>query len=170
MRIDKAIEASMAMKDTDWARHANPWSVYSRIPTLALFALAVWSRVWIGWWALLPVAAVVAWTLWNPRAFPPPASTRNWASKVTFGERVWLKRKETPIPRPPWRGGPSGCRSPAGSRCCPQSTDSSSSTRQPLHWARSWPRWLKLWFCDRMVWLYEDMIAEHAEHRAWLAP
>jgi hypothetical protein len=26
----------------------------------------------------------------------------------------------------------------------------------------------KLWFCDRMVWLYEDMSREHADYRAWL--
>ncbi len=45
-----------------WMRHANPASVWTRFAALPLLALALWSRVWIGWWALLPVAAALAWT------------------------------------------------------------------------------------------------------------
>ena len=26
----------------------------------------------------------------------------------------------------------------------------------------------KLWFLDRMVWLYEDMVEQHDQYRAWL--
>ncbi|MCP2204036.1 hypothetical protein LX90_007765 [Lentzea flava] len=33
--------------------------------------LAIWSRDWIGWWCLLPVAVVVVWLFVNPSAFPP---------------------------------------------------------------------------------------------------
>ena len=70
----------------------------SRFTVLPLFALAVWSRVWIGWWAVLVVALVCVWAWWNPRAFPPPSSTDTWAAKGTFGERVFLNRKALPIP------------------------------------------------------------------------
>lgn len=51
-RMRKAFSISrrlMSMDDTSWGRHANPWSVYSRMTLLPLFALAVWSRVWIDW-------------------------------------------------------------------------------------------------------------------------
>jgi hypothetical protein len=80
----------MAMTDATWDRHANPWSGWSRISILPLLALAVWSRVWLGWWALIPVAAVLLWAWVNPRLFPPPASVDNWMSKGVLGERIWL--------------------------------------------------------------------------------
>ncbi|WNN88974.1 hypothetical protein P0S91_22390 [Gloeocapsopsis dulcis] len=34
----------------------------------------------------------------NPRIFPPPASTNNWAAKAVLGERVWLNRDKIPVP------------------------------------------------------------------------
>lgn len=58
----KTSERLMGMTDETWARHANPWSVYTRFSILPLFALAVWSRAWIGWGALIAVTAVVFWT------------------------------------------------------------------------------------------------------------
>ncbi|NOR31028.1 MAG: hypothetical protein GQ539_08020 [Sulfitobacter sp.] len=84
----------MAMNDTVWARHANPWSGWSRVSVLPLLVLAAWSRIWIEWWTLIPVAAVLLWALLNPRVFPPPASIDNWMSKGVLGERLWISRSE----------------------------------------------------------------------------
>jgi hypothetical protein len=81
-----------------WRRHANPWSVYTRIPIPPLVVAAIWSRVWIGWWSLLPVAVVLVWTAVNPRVFPAPRSFDSWASHSVLGETVWARRKETPVP------------------------------------------------------------------------
>jgi hypothetical protein len=67
------------LSDETWMRHANPWSVWTRYAAFPLLVLAIWSRVWLGWGALVAVAIIIAWLIWNPRAFPPPASTRNWA-------------------------------------------------------------------------------------------
>ncbi len=114
--------AAMAMKDATWERHANPWSVWTRVPLLALFALAVYFRGPLGAW-LWPVLGLLAlWAIVNPRAFPPPASTDNWASKGVFGERVWLNRAKIgadPAPSPRagrsacrWRALPASCRWP----------------------------------------------------------
>ncbi|UYQ73514.1 hypothetical protein OF122_07095 [Pelagibacterium flavum] len=86
------LERLMAMSATDWARHANPWSGWSRTSILPLLAIAGWSRLWIGWWALLAVAAVLVWTWMNPRVFPPPSSIDNWMSQGVLGEHVWLQR------------------------------------------------------------------------------
>lgn len=88
----------MAMNDTTWARHANPWSGWSRISILPLLALAVWSRVWLGWWALLPTGTVLVWVWLNPRLFPPPASVDNWMSKGVIGERIWLSWSQGSVP------------------------------------------------------------------------
>ncbi len=93
-----ATERLMTMDDATWARHANPISVYSRFTTLPLLTLAVWSRVWLGWWCLIPIILTMLWIWYNPRAFSPPKSTKNWASRVTFGERLYLNRKMNPIP------------------------------------------------------------------------
>ena len=63
------IAQAFAMSDEVWARHANPWSVWTRFSILPLLVAAIWSRVWIGRWALLPTAAVVLWAWLNPRLF-----------------------------------------------------------------------------------------------------
>jgi Family of unknown function (DUF6653) len=81
-----------------WRRHANPWSVYTRIPIPLLLTAAIWTRAWIGWWSLIPVAAVLFWTMINPRVFPPPRSVDSWASRSVLGEKYWSARKEAPIP------------------------------------------------------------------------
>ncbi len=77
MRLVKTMERMMGLTDQTWDRHANPLSVYSRYSVLPLFILAVWSRVWIGWWSLLPLGLVVIWARINPHLFPPPATTRS---------------------------------------------------------------------------------------------
>lgn len=86
----------MGMNDRAWERHTNPWSGWSRVSILPLFAVAVWSRVWLGWWALIPIGGVLLWTWLNPRLFPPPASTDNWMSKGVLGERMWVSRRDDP--------------------------------------------------------------------------
>lgn len=161
MRIDKAIESSMSMSDAAWARHANPWSVWTRVPLLALFALAIWARVWIGWWCLAPLVLLVAWTFYNPRAFPPPTSLDNWASQAVLGERYWLARKTAPIPA-------------HHARCAMVLSVLSGLSIIPLAyglwaldpWAASGGAALamvfKLWFCDRMAWLAADMSRDGA--------
>lgn len=99
MDIFKLSERLMTMDDDVWARHANPWSVYSRFTCLPAIALAIWSRVWLGWWSLVPLALALFWTWYNPRAFRPSTRSDGWAFKGTRGERLFLDRKRTPIPR-----------------------------------------------------------------------
>ena len=100
--VDPPMEARVArlfgLQDDAWMRHANPSSVWSRFSCVSLFVLAVWSREWIGWYSLIPIAAVIVWTWINPRLFGVPASTRNWASKAVFGERIWADRRNIEIP------------------------------------------------------------------------
>ena len=166
MDLFRATEHSMAMSDDVWMRHANPWSVWTRFTCLPLILLAIWSRIWLGWWALVPLALACLWTWWNPRAFPPPSSTNNWASKGTFGERVFLNRHAIPIPEHHRRWAIAlGFGSAIG--------------LIPLVWGL-WALDLtmtllgvvlmilpKVWFVDRMVWLYEDMKDADPTYAAW---
>jgi hypothetical protein len=81
---------AFGMTDEAWRRHANPWSVYTRFAAIPAMILAIWSRVWIGWWALVPVAAVAIWLWLNPRVFPAVTEPRSWAAKGIYGEKLWL--------------------------------------------------------------------------------
>ncbi len=167
MHDDKLAADVFAMDVGTWQRHANPWSVWTRIPILAVFVVVVWSRVWLGWWVLLPLAAVAAWTWWNPRAFAPPAHTDTWSSKSVFGERLWLNRAAVPVPA-------------RHVRVAHLLLAVSALGVAPLSWGLLtldvWPTLFgmvvmysgKLWFLDRMVWLYEDMKDGNPAYRAWL--
>ena len=167
MHWAKTVPIAFRMDDRTWARHANPCSVWTRVAILPLLALAIWSRVWIGWWALVPVIGLMVWTWINPRAFPPPRSTNAWASKAVLGERVWLNRHSVPIPE-------------HHRRAANILTMISASGFVPLAWGlialAFWPTIFgvaltalgKLWFVDRMVWLYEDMKDARPEYQAWL--
>ena len=66
MGVTSRIADTFRMTDDAWRRHANPWSVWTRFAAIPLMILAIWSRVWLGWWCLLPVAAVVVMALAEP--------------------------------------------------------------------------------------------------------
>ena len=99
MTLEQKIANSLQMDDRTWMRHANPWSVWTRLTVLPLLILAIWSRVWLGWLSLLPIAISLVWMWFNPRLFPKPKTTNNWASKAVLGERVWLNRDSIPVPK-----------------------------------------------------------------------
>lgn len=159
----------MGMTDAVWARHANPWSVWTRVPILPAMALAVFSRVWIGWWCLVPIALLLVWVWLNPRIFPVPRRTDRWSSLATFGERVWLARGRVPIPsHHVLTAHILSIVSGAGALLC-------------IYGLIVLDGWMitagvavsvlaKLWFCDRMVWLYWDMIDADPAYRDWLRP
>lgn len=165
--FESRIAKLFGMSDEVWARHANPWSAYTRITTLPLITLAVWSRVWLGWWCLAGVALALLWTWFNPRIFAKPRSTDNWASRGVFGERLWLARRTTPVPE--------------RHRLMPHILSLGCGFGLAvLIWGlwrlEAWPTVTgnlfvivgKLWFFDRMVWIYEDMKDENPTYGSWL--
>lgn len=167
MTLERNIAASFNMDEAAWARHANPWSVWTRFTVLPMLILTIWSRVWLGWWCLIPVTIAVGWMWLNPRIFTQPNSTNNWASKVVLGERVWLNRDNIPVPKHHQR--------------VPNILSAvSASGIIFLIWGlvalNVWPTLLgvalvylgKLWFMDRMVWLYDDMKDVQPEYQSWL--
>ena len=148
-------ERLMGMDDDAWARHANPWSVYTRFTCLPLIALAVWSRAWIGWWCLAPLALALLWTWANPRVFNPPASTDNWASQGVMGERLFLNRRAEPVPQHHvrmayWLTGVSALG--MGMLIYGLAALDASATLGGMAVTVGG----KAWFVDRMVWLYRD--------------
>lgn len=81
-----------------WRRHANPWSVYTRFAAIPAGILAGWSREWIGWWAIAPLALVVIWLVVNPFAFKPIDKPTHWISKGILGEQLWLAGDAALVP------------------------------------------------------------------------
>jgi len=159
MDIFSFAEKVMSMDDESWGRHSNPWSVWSRLSCLPLLVLALWSRYWIGWWSLLPIAAALFWTWYNPRAFAPPAQTTSWASRGTFGERLFLSRKTTPVPQHHVKVShllTAVMMIGMVVLCYGVVTLNFWATMCGLVAAIGG----KLWFVDRMVWLFEDMQSE----------
>lgn len=167
MDYGRFLEKLMVMDDATWKRHASPWSVWTRVAILPLFVLTLWYREWFGWWIIVPLGLLVTWTIVNPRAFPPPATTRTWASQATFGERVWLNRNARPIPQ-------------HHARMAHVLSGLSGLSLIPL--AYGLYAYLpmvtvlglillivgKFWFLDRMVWLYQDSKDSDPEYAAWL--
>jgi hypothetical protein len=155
MDVGRIAERVMTMDDKAWARHANPWSGWSRVAILPLLALALWSRVWIGWWCLVPVAGVALWAWINPRAFPAPTRLDSWMSRGVLGERLWLARAARPIP-------------PGHARAARLLNSAAALGALPLAvglWQLDPGLTLaglilamgaKLWFLDRMAWLKAD--------------
>ena len=91
-QLDQFTERAMGMNEAVWQRHLNPYTGWARVTALPLVALAVWSRAWLQWYCLIPIALVMAWVWLAARFFAPPDSTDNWMSRGVLGERLWLDR------------------------------------------------------------------------------
>lgn len=162
MTLERTIARAFVMDDATWLRHANPWSVILRFSVLPLLILAFWSRLWLGWWAVVPVFLALVWTWANPRIFPAPRSLDHWTSKAVLGEMAWIKRDAIPVPI--WH------------RTVPNILSALSALGMLcVSWGvLAFDLWLtiygmiivyfgKAWFLDRMVWLWYDM-KDHPEY------
>jgi hypothetical protein len=167
MTFERKIAKAFALDDVTWLRHANPWSVLLRNTVLPVLVIAFWSRLWLGWWAVALIALGFLWTWFNPRIFPAPVSLDNWASKAVLGERVWLNRDAVPVPE--------------RHRTAPNILSGISGIGMLfVFWGvfafDLWPTLFglalvyagKLWFLDRMAWLWEDMKDATEEYQRWL--
>lgn len=167
MTLEKNLAQLFGMDEKARRRHTNPWSVLTRISTIPLLGLSFWSRVWLGWWSLAPIIIVIIWLWLNPRIFLEPKSTKNWASKVVLGEWVRMNRKKTPVPK--------------HHILLPNIITAIGIIGLILfiYGLVGLHLWLtiiggivmimsKLWYADRVVWLYEDMKDTTLEYKSWL--
>jgi len=152
MRVASAISKGMGMSAGTWRRHANRWSVWTRLAMVPALALAVYARDWFGLWTLLWVALIVLWLWLNVRVFAPVHSDSTWEARAIFGEKIWLERKSGKVPA-------------YHSRSIVRLNIASSLTVPPMAWGLwgldSWATAFgvggllagQLWVLDRCSWL-----------------
>jgi hypothetical protein len=105
------------------------------------------------------------WMWINPRTFRRTESMDNRASRGVSGQRVWLNRDVTPVPQrhriaPHVLNGVTAIGTAFGvwgliTSCLAHLAGLGADLLRPA-----------LVF-DRMVWLYEDVIAQNAHYRSW---
>lgn len=159
MDLDTVVSKLFLPNDDSWLLHANPWSIWTRFATLPFIVLGLWSRVWIGWYCLIPIAILIFWVWINPTLFGKPKHYNSWGSRAVLGERVFMKRKEVPIP--------------VGHSTIIVILNILQTVGGVILLYGVWSLNIyftihgltfvylsKMWFLDRMVWLYEDSIRE----------
>jgi hypothetical protein len=115
----------------------------------------------------VPLGLLIAWLWLNPRLFGPPARTDGWSAKATFGERVWIDRARLDLPThfrrvPPLLNAVSGVGMALAVGGVIALAPWPTVTGTVLVYAG------KVWFLDRMVWLYDAYGDRDPEWRAWL--
>ncbi len=160
------VAALFRMDERVWERHANPVSVWTRFATFPLLMLALWSVHWIGWYCLIPLAVLAAWLWLNPRIFPPPSSTQSWASRAVLGERVYLLRVMNPVPVEHTNV---AALLGIGTALGALAMAAGLIAEEPFTFAAGGIAVIvfKLWLCDRMVWLFDEMSERVELYRSW---
>lgn len=75
------------LEDVFWARHANPKSGWTRVPTGPVIVYAVYRRDW-----RLLLAALL-WAAVNPVLFSPPETDDAWMTRGVLAERWWVREE-----------------------------------------------------------------------------
>lgn len=166
MDIFDGAEQLMAMSNATWARHANPRSVYSRIAGSVFIFFALWSLHWIGKFSGIPIAFAIAWIWLNPRLFSPPATAQSWAARGVLGERAFINRKRIPIPEEHRQ-----VALIATAIAVLFLLIAIYGLAAQNFWA-AFAGWYasvlaKLWFVDRMAWLWDVMKDQSPVYAAW---
>ena len=114
------------------------------------------------------VALALVFMMVNPLLFPPPRSTRNWASKGVLGERIWSDRGKVELP-PQFRG--SGVTyATYAFQVAGLAVMAYGLVELDLLAVVSGlliTQAAKAWFIDRMVLLFDDLKARVPEYAAW---
>lgn len=135
-----------------WAKHSHPLSGWSRFATYPFVFLPFWYHSWILFFL------VVIWLAVNPILFPEPKSLNNWISKGVLGEKIWTRKK-------PW-----GLPMLLVFLMIPLFLTSLITAYYNLFWPTMFFAGIafvmKLWFVDRMVFLYEANLRQSQNQKS----
>lgn len=167
MAMGKTSKQVMAKAETIWQRHAHPIGNWSGILIVPFLALAVWGRIWFGCWALIPLILTLIWIWLNVRIFLVPKRKNNWMSKGMMGEHVWDARKTIPIP-PQHAKMVALLNSFLGIGFIPFAMGFYQLDVWMVITSTATTATVKLWFLDRLAWLFDDMNETHITYGKWL--
>jgi hypothetical protein len=110
---------------------------------------------------------VLVFMMVNPLLFPKPRSTRNWASKGVFGERIWSDRDKLQIPPQfgSWIPNVTGAFQAVGLAVLVYGLVELDLLAVVTGMLIT--QVAKAWFLDRMVLLYEDTKTRSPEFAEW---
>lgn len=81
------MEGWQKAKRVVFARHSNPWSMWTRWASTPLLLVPMWRRSW------RDAALVGLWMALNPVMFSKPAHDRAWATRAALGEEQWIAKR-----------------------------------------------------------------------------
>jgi hypothetical protein len=67
--------------------HSNPWSAWTRLLSVPLVFVPIWTRSW------REGAIVVVWLIVNPIMFREPNNDKAWATRAMLGEEMWITKR-----------------------------------------------------------------------------
>ncbi len=67
--------------------HSNPWSAWTRLLSVPLVFVPIWTRSW------REGAIVVVWLIVNPIMFREPKNDKAWATQAMLGEEMWITKR-----------------------------------------------------------------------------
>jgi hypothetical protein len=167
MSLGKKVSGAFGLKDENWMRHSNPASVWTRFSVLPLLVVSIWSRKWIGRRFVVPLGLSTAWLFANPLLFKPPRSTKNWASKAVFGERIWVNSDRSDLPDQFNSVMPTVASAYQAVGLAPLAYGLSKLRLGPTVGGMLIVQGGKLWYLDRMVLLFDEMKTRKPEYARW---
>ena len=142
------------MKEKTWERHANPISGFTRIITYPFVYIPLWFLAEFledpltHWYVAVLGILVIIWFAVNPRLFKKPANFHHYMSRGVLGEKLWTedRKKDT-------------FATTLSVLTAPFFFISLYTSYLQFFWETMFfatvPFLLKLWFIDRMVFLYD---------------
>jgi hypothetical protein len=98
MNFEKKISKVFGLnKPEKWLKHANPYSLVTRIIVLPLLIFAIWSRIWIGWYSIFFILGLIIWLIINPTVFKKSIKIKSWWQKGVLGEYFWINKDNIPV-------------------------------------------------------------------------
>jgi hypothetical protein len=167
MKLGKKVSDAFGLKDENWMRHSNPASVWTRFSVLPLLVASIWSRKWIGRRFVVPLGLSTAWLFANPLLFKPPRTTKNWASKAVFGERIWVNQERSELPDQFNSAMPNVASAYQAVGLGPLAYGLWKLKVGPTVGGILIVQGGKLWYLDRMVLLFDEMKTRDAEYARW---
>lgn len=89
MKLTQATVKAFGLDDAAWKKHANAWSVWTRMLGVVPILVPIYFRETLGWWALVPIALGVGWMWANPHVFSAVDEPRSWAEMGIYGEKMY---------------------------------------------------------------------------------